>query len=129
MYMTEIILSVSGSRLFVDYDLFCEKIKEFIDKYGEIKKIVHGGAIGADSLAERWANENNIDTIVFRPDYKNQEMIQKYGNKVWSKIAPLERNKDIALNGTHLLAFPLDESLGLQSNGTLSTITHAKKMN
>ena len=128
--MAEIILSVSGSRLFVDEQLFNDKINDFINKYGKITKIVHGGANGADTIAEQWANERGIETIVFKPDYKNEEMIKKYGKKIWGKIAPLERNKDIAAGGTHLLAFPLDEEkTGLKSNGTLSTILHAKKLN
>jgi YspA, cpYpsA-related SLOG family len=129
--MAEIILSVSGSRLFLDYELFCKTINEFIGKYGQVKKIVHGGAKGADTLAEKWAKEHNIETMIFRPDYGNQEKIQKYGKHVWGRIAPLERNKDIVLNGSHLLAFPLDETLGpeFKSNGTKSAISHAKKMN
>ena len=124
------ILAISGSRLFTDYKIFVEQLDEFIKKYGKPDEIVHGGAEGADTMADKWAKENDIPIKRIRPDYNNLEMIKKYGKRAWSKMAPMLRNEDIVKYGTHLIAFPLDETLTeLKSNGTLSAINHAKKQN
>ena len=57
-------IGVIGSRNFKDYEL----LKSTLDKL-DINCIVSGGARGADSLAEKYANENNINTIIFKPDW------------------------------------------------------------
>ena len=36
----------------------------------KIEEIIHGGATGADSLAERWAKENSIPTRVFPAEWE-----------------------------------------------------------
>jgi hypothetical protein len=127
---TKMILAVSGSRLFTDYTVFTEKINNFVNKYGKPIEIVHGGAPGADAMATTWAKSQNIPCEIIRPDYENEEMIKKYSKKVWGRLAPLVRNEDIIKYGTHLIAFPLDETkTGFKSNGTLSAINHAKKAN
>lgn len=53
-----------------------------------------GGAKGADSLAERFAKENNIETMIFPADW------DKYG-----KNAGYIRNKDIISNSDIVIAF------------------------
>ena len=47
-------------------------------------EIISGGARGIDTLAEKYADENNIPKLIFKPEY------EKYG-----KSAPLRRNKTI----------------------------------
>jgi len=48
-------------------------------------EILHGGAKGADQLADRYAREHNIKCTIILPDYK----------KYCGKIAPLKRNDDL----------------------------------
>ena len=61
--------SVIGSREFEDYDL----LEKTLDKHF-IYQIVSGGAKGADTLAARYANENNIPLIEFIPNGINTKM-------------------------------------------------------
>jgi hypothetical protein len=45
-------------------------LKQAIDNSGfKIKTIVHGNAIGADSLAKQYAKVNNIPDVPFNPDW------------------------------------------------------------
>jgi predicted Rossmann-fold nucleotide-binding protein len=53
-----------------------------------ITLIISGGAVGADSLAERYARERGIPTQIFRPNY------EVHGRRA----APLIRNKLIIQN-------------------------------
>ena len=76
-------IAIVGSRSFNNYDLL-EKTLKTIYKNNKIGKIISGGASGADTMAERFAKENNIPTEIFLPDWN------KYG-----KSAGFIRNKDI----------------------------------
>jgi len=59
-------VAVIGSRDFKDYT----KLKNTLDSvFFPISEIISGGARGADSLAERYAEENYISLKVFRPDW------------------------------------------------------------
>lgn len=57
-------IGVIGSRSFSDYEL----LKSTLDDL-DISMIVSGGAIGADSLAEIYAKEKGIKTLIFKPDW------------------------------------------------------------
>lgn len=59
------IVLVCGGRDFSDYTL----LKESLDKI-KPTQIISGGAQGADSLAEVYANELNIPIKVFKADWK-----------------------------------------------------------
>src|SRR5690242_4999307 len=84
-------IGVVGSRSFNDYEL----LKRMLDAYkGMVSLIVSGGAAGADSMAEKWALENNVKTCIFKPDW------EKHG-----KSAGFIRNKDIVDNSDLILAF------------------------
>jgi len=76
-----------------------------------ISLIISGGAIGIDTLAEKYADKNNIPKLIFLPDY------QKHG-----KAAPLIRNKLIVDNADIIIAF-----WNGFSRGTKHTIDYAKK--
>lgn len=106
-------ISYCRSRQFNDYSLFLDKLNEFIIKYGKPNKIVSGGAIGADTLSEKYANDNNISTEIFLPDWK------KYGKK-----AGILRNTDIINAATHVIAFPSHKG-----SGTQDSINKAQKEN
>ena len=60
----------------------------------KINSVISGGAKGADTLAERWANENNIPIILYKPAWK------KYG-----RAAGLRRNENIIESCDFCLAF------------------------
>jgi hypothetical protein len=58
-------LAVIGSRGFDKYT----KLKEAIDQIEGVSVVISGGAKGADSLAERWAKEKGIETVIHKPDW------------------------------------------------------------
>jgi hypothetical protein len=101
-------VAVIGSRTFNDYEL----VKETLTKL-DITLLVSGGAKGADSLGERYANENNITTLIFKPDW------ERHG-----RGAGMIRNTDIVKNSDIVVAF-WDGS----SKGTLDSIRKVEKLN
>ena len=103
-------LGVVGSRSFNNYSylsLILNKNKK------NIGQIVSGGANGVDSLAARWAIENNIPLVEFLPDWN------KHG-----KSAGFIRIKDIVLNSDSVVTFHKNKS-----RGTQHSIDLAKKFN
>jgi hypothetical protein len=105
-------LAVVGSRGFNDY----EKLKSNLDIIHKVKIVtcvISGGAYGADSLAEKWAKENNIETLIFYPDW------DKYG-----KSAGYIRNEEIVKASDAVIAF-WDGT----SKGTEHSINLARKYN
>ena len=59
---------VVGSRSFDDYPLLCSKLDRLLQNQTDVV-IVSGGAKGADSLAERYAEERKYPAIVFPADW------------------------------------------------------------
>jgi hypothetical protein len=102
-------IGVVGSRNFNDYQLLKKTLDNYLDM---VFLIVSGGAKGADSLAERWANENSVKTLIFKPDWT------QYG-----KSAGYIRNEKIVRESDLIIAF-WD---GI-SKGTNHTINITKKM-
>ncbi|MDO1451079.1 DUF2493 domain-containing protein [Rhodocytophaga aerolata] len=96
--------AVIGSRSFTNYTI----VEDTLDGY-DLPLIISGGAIGADSLAERYAEEKGIPTLIFKPDY------EKYG-----KSAPILRNKEIIDAAERVIAF-----WDGKSRGTAYTIKYA----
>ena len=95
-------IGIIGSRQFSNYDLLKETVLQIIgDTALDNISFVSGGAKGADTLAEKLAEELNIQILVFKPDYKK-----------FRKGAPLIRNKDIVSNSDIIVAFPVGESRG-----------------
>lgn len=101
-------VAVIGSRDFYDYDLVKETLSTI-----DITLLISGGAKGADSLGEQYANENNIETLIFKPDWK------KHG----PAAGPI-RNTDIVNNANIIVAFWDGES-----KGTKDSVTKAEKLN
>ncbi len=102
-------VAVVGSRSFTDYDL----MKRELDKLPrEGLVLVSGGAKGADSLAEKYAQENKLKTIVHKPDWAT------YG-----KAAGMIRNATIVAEADLVVAF-----WDGQSKGTLNTIKTSQKV-
>ena len=70
-------LLITGSRNFDDYNVLKQTIEDVQKMQGEkITILLHGGAKGADLLAQNWADENNISTQIIKPDY------EKYNGKI-----------------------------------------------
>lgn len=99
-------IAVVGSRSFDDYP----KLSSVLDLYRkECSLIVSGGARGADSLAERYANENDLKTKIFLPDWK------MYGAK-----AGFIRNELIVKECDFLIAFWDGKSSGTKNSMVLA---------
>jgi hypothetical protein len=79
---------------------------------GSISLIISGGAKGADSLAQEYANSHQIPTKIFLPDYK-----------LFGRSAPLKRNVHIVEESDLVVAFWDGES-----RGTLHAINEAKRL-
>lgn len=74
--------------------------------------IVHGGAVGVDSITDSWAKANNLETIIYKPNYK-----------VYGKRAPLVRDEEMVEFCDVVIAF-----YDGVSKGTLYTVNYAKKI-
>jgi hypothetical protein len=102
-------IAVVGSRTFDNYSL----LEKTLDKIKNIEYIVSGGSIGADKLAEKYAEEHKIEIIIFLPEW------DKYGNR-----AEPVRNEKIITNYDKTIAF-----WDGKSKGTLLSINISKKLN
>lgn len=99
-------VAVIGSRSFNDYEL----VKKVLDTIKDsITLIVSGGCKGADLLGERYAKENNIETLIFLPEW------DKY-----NKAAGYIRNKLIIENADLVIAFWDGKSPGTQHSFKLA---------
>lgn len=78
----------------------------------EIGQVVHGGAVGIDTLAENWAQNNKIESIIFYPNYE-----------LYKKRAPLVRDKEMVDYCDEVIAF-----WDGKSRGTKYTIDYAKSI-
>ena len=105
-------LAIIGSRDFDNYYLLETRINFIINQY-DIDCIISGGARGADLLGKRYAKENNINYIEYKPDW------DKFG-----KAAGVIRNKDIINTSDIVIAF-----WDGKSKGTKNSIDIAKKQN
>jgi len=96
-------VAIIGSRnLNVNIEVYLPK---------DISLIVSGGARGIDTLAEKYADKNEISKLIFLPDYKRH-----------GKVAPLIRNRQIVDNADIVIAFGDGTS-----RGTKYTIDYAQK--
>ena len=99
-------LLIVGSRSIADFDL-----SEHVPP--DVELIISGGAAGADSIAERYADKNKISKLILRPQYEN------YG-----RVAPIKRN-DVMVDIADAVLVLWDG----KSKGTKHTIDYAKKKN
>jgi hypothetical protein len=93
-------VAVIGSRSFNDPSL--------IDKIlsgRSITRIISGGAMGADMLAEQWAKSNGIETTIYLPDWKT------YG-----RSAGIIRNRNIIGECDECIAFWDGKSPGTRNS-------------
>lgn len=105
-------LAIVGSRTFNNYDLLEKSITQIYD-LSHITGIVSGGAYGADTLGEQFANNHSIPLLVKKPNWS-----------VYGKKAGFLRNKEIVNDADEIIAF----WNGI-SRGTKITIDCANKVN
>jgi hypothetical protein len=104
-------MGVVGYRNYNDYDHIKRELDTFQTKAdSKIDLIVSGGCTGVDTLAERWADENNIPKLILLP-------IKKLGKRSFAI-----RDQEIVNSSTHMMAFP-----STRGKGTQITIGMAKK--
>ena len=110
-------IAIVGSRDFEDYELLKFQLLKYINKRldsivisGEPYRradldvnIVSGGARGADTLAEKFANEFGLKKMIFKPDWN-----------MYGKSAGFIRNRKIVENCDVLFAFQVNKSRGTQ---------------
>ena len=104
-------VGVVGSRDWTDKEFIFKILDEVDLRSGGQDTIVSGGAIGADTFAEKYAKEKHITRLIIKPDYEHH-----------GKIAPLLRNKVIIDYSDMLVAF-----WNGKSKGTLHAIIEAVK--
>ena len=90
-------LALVGSRRHNNYSIFEKHVKDWIAKNGKPDIIISGGADGLDSLARKFAREENYTFVEYLPDWK------RFGKRA----GPI-RNQLIVDDSTHMIAFPLD---------------------
>lgn len=112
MSLTSKHVAIVGSRAFKNW----EQLKRTLDEYlQEDDTLVSGGAIGVDSMAQRYAKERGHDILVCYPRYRR-----------FGRGATFIRNKRIVEHSDLVLAFYSKGRKGL--GGTRNTIDHCIAM-
>ncbi len=107
---------IAGGRDFDDYKMLVEDVDTVLAELcspGDKFKIVSGGAKGADSLGEKYAQKRNCELKIFPADW------EKHG-----KAAGYKRNKKMAKYADVCICF-----WDRKSKGTKHMIDLAKKYN
>ena len=97
-------MAIIGSRNISDVDL-----SKYIDQ--NVTEIVSGGARGVDSIAKKYAIDNNIKYTELLPEYSK-----------YARGAPIVRNRGIVDYADYVLAF-----WDGKSKGTEFVINYCKK--
>jgi len=110
-------LLIAGSRGIIDQrglDSCMAEVIEDRTSGGKIDLVITGGALGVDTLGERWADKRSIPTKIVKPDW------EKYGTR-----AGLARNGKMVnmLSKGDMVVIMWDG----RSRGTKSTIDLAEK--
>lgn len=106
-------IAVVGSREFKAWPLLRQTIDEFIKD--DEDEIISGGAVGADSMAQRYAKEFGYDIQIKYPKYA------RYG-----RGATFIRNERIVRASDLVLAFYAKNSY--QKGGTANSAEWARKL-
>lgn len=107
-------LAIVGCRDYDDETFIYESIDKFLKENSVVKNelaIVSGGARGVDTIAEEYADKNNIQKIIFPAEWST------YG-----KQAGFIRNYKIVDHADHVLAFWNGVSKG--TNHTIELAKH-----
>lgn len=107
-------IAVVGSREFKNFAQLNSKVVEYIDS--EDDEFESGGALGADSMCQRFCKEEGFDIHIRYPKYK-----------VHGKPATFIRNERIVRNSDLVLAFYSKDRF--QIGGTANAASWARKLN
>ena len=105
-------IAVVGSRQFKNYGQLCNYL-DSIFKWGD--SLVSGGAIGVDSMAQRFAKERGLTIRIIYPDYAH-----------FGRGGAFVRNKEIVEQSDRVVAFYA--SGNFQQGGTANTVAWAIKL-
>jgi len=110
-------LLITGSRTIVENEANLQRLaSEIKTRYPNVSTMLHGGARGADQLADRYGREHQIPVTVIRPDY----------GKYLDKVAPLMRNTELVKLADAVIAFYGPRG---KVGGTLDTVKKALAKN
>ena len=84
-------IAIIGSKSFNDYNLLKSAMMPYIDK---CDNMISGYSKGADKLGEKWADEYDIEKLIFKPDYEKHK-----------ESAEIIRNKTIIDNSDLIFCF------------------------
>lgn len=59
---------ITGGRNFTNSDTFNAVLEAHTGEWGYPEKVAHCGHVGADAMAQEWADKNGIDTLVVKSD-------------------------------------------------------------
>jgi len=82
-------IGIIGTKDFNDYKLLKTVIYENVN-VPNITHIIFGGETGIDNLAKKFALENNIKTLIFKPDWNKYEK-----SAIFKKNITIIENSDI----------------------------------
>jgi hypothetical protein len=85
--------AVVGSRTFDDYPLLSKWVGLLTDEMCDLT-IISGGAKGADQMAAKWAKDNGLPLIEYKPDWE-----------LYGKRAGFVRNEKIIGEADVVIAF------------------------
>lgn len=94
-------VAVIGSRTFENFAL----VESTLASIPVISRVVSGGAKGADSLAQQYAEQNQIPVEIFKPDWKR-----------FGRGAGVVRNREIIEAAEMVVAFWDGKSKGTESS-------------
>lgn len=109
-------VAVVGSRGFKNY----RQLEGILNAYVSPEDwLVSGGALGADSMAQRWVKENGGTILILYPKWRV--------NGYFDRGAGFDRNEKIVENSDLVLAFYRKGHF--QEGGTANTANWARKLN
>lgn len=108
-------IAVVGSREFRNYQQLQHEVAERLE---EEDWIVSGGALGADSMAQRYAKEIGGTILIKYPKWRT--------NGIYDAGAGFKRNEKIVENSDLVLAFY--QKGRFRQGGTKNTATWAEKL-
>lgn len=111
-------LAVVGHRNFYDYGPLDDALTAYDLSHGPIELIIVGGASGTDYNAERWADNHNVDKLVFSSQWRDP---RPGLHDVGRPEADASLTQRIVDEATHLIAF-----IGPDSKWTRRTVDLAR---
>lgn len=107
------IVAVTGSRTWADR-VFLGAALDQIHSATPIRCVHHGGARGADTMADEWAEANHVARCIWRPDW----------NTLGKQAGPLRNAKMLEMGKPNLVVAFKDKS---DSRGTDDCLRKARE--